>query len=184
MDWVHRMHLADGRGVLIRRAVRSDGPQIQRFMQSLSAQSRYERFFHPLRELTHEMLNDIVQSDEAHGGALLAFADAAHTDVVGMAQFEVVEPGHAEVAVVVSESWRRVGLATQLLTDLEVLAASAGIGEAHADIRRGNAAALTLARGVGCVVDTSVRAPYTIHVTKPAVVVPSARSLASAVAKH
>src|SRR5689334_31723 len=120
MDWVHRLHLADGRGVLIRRAAHDDGPQIQRFMQSLSTQSRYERFLHPLRELTHEMLNDIVQSDEAHGSALLAFPEPAHGEVVGMAQFDVIERGHAEVAVVVGEGWRRVGLATQLLTDLEV----------------------------------------------------------------
>jgi len=183
MDWIHRLHLADGRGVLIRRAVCEDGPRIQRFMQSLSTQSRYERFFHPLRELTHEMLKDIVQPDEAHGTALLAFSEPARGEVVGMAQFDVVEPGHAEVAVIVGEGWRRVGLATQLLTDLEVVAAAVGIGEAHADILRGNAAALTLARGVGCEVDTSVREPYTIHVTKPALVLPRA-SVASMVGKH
>jgi acetyltransferase len=183
MDWVHRLHLADGRGVLIRRAACDDGPQIQRFMQSLSTQSRYERFFHPLRELTHEMLSDVVQPDQAHGTALLAFSEPAHGELVGMAQFEVVEPGHAEVAVVVGEGWRRVGLATHLLTDLEVVAAAVGIGEAHADILRGNAAALTLARGIGCVVDTSVREPYTIHVTRPAIAA-SRGSLAALVAKH
>jgi GNAT superfamily N-acetyltransferase len=183
MDWAHRMHLADGRAVLIRRAEAGDAQRIQRFTQNLSTQSRYERFFHPLHELTREMLAGIVQRDATHGAALLAFAEPAHADVVGMAQFDVVESGHAEVAVVVGESWRRIGLATQLLSDLEILAAAAGIGEAHADILRGNEAALTLARGVGCVVDTSVREPYTIHVTKPATAAARA-SLASRVAKH
>lgn len=166
MDWVHRMRVADGRAVLIRRAEHGDEPFIQRFMHSLSPHSRYQRFFHPLRELTEGMLEDIVQPDDRHSTALLAFAGPAHAEVVGLAQYDVVEAGQAEVAVLVAEGWRRVGLAKRLLCDLEIIAAAAGIAEARADILRDNPAALTLAQQVGCVVDTSTRELYTLHVTK------------------
>jgi GNAT superfamily N-acetyltransferase len=160
------MRLADGRAVLIRRAEHGDEQFMQRFMQSLSAHSRYQRFLHPLRELTQSMLDGLVQPDDRYGTALLAFAGTAHAEVVGLAQYDVVEPGHAEVAVMVSEGWRRVGLARRLLSDLEIIAAAAGIGEARGDILRDNPAALTLAQQVGCAVDTSTRELYTLHVTK------------------
>jgi GNAT superfamily N-acetyltransferase len=166
IDWVHRTQVADGRAVLIRRASQGDEQFIQRFMQSLSALSRYQRFFYPLRDLTQSMMKSMVQPDETRGTALLAFGGGRHVEMVGMAQYDVVEPGQAEVAVIVDEGWRRVGLATQLLSDLEIIAAGANIVEARADILRENPAALTLAQQVGCLVDTSPREPYTLHVIK------------------
>jgi len=166
VDWAHRTRVADGRGVVMRRALQGDEQFIQRFVRSLSAHSRYQRFFHPLRELTPSMLDRLVQPDDNQGAALLAFAGAAHTEVVGFAQYDVVEPAQAEVAVVVGDSWRRVGLATRLLRHLEILAAAAGIVEARADILRENPAALALAQQMGCVVDTSSRELYTLHFVK------------------
>ena len=167
VDWAHRTRVADGRGVVMRRALQGDEQFIQRFVRSLSAHSRYQRFFHPLRELTPSMLDRLVQPDDNQGAALLAFAGPADVEVVGLAQYEAVEPGQAEVAVMVGESWRRVGLAARLLRHLEIVAATAGIVEARADILRENAGALALAKQVGCVVDTSSRELYTHHVVKP-----------------
>jgi len=184
MDWVHRTRVADGRAVLIRRALHADEACIQRFMQSLSTQSRYQRFFHPLRELTPAMVATILQPDESRGCALLAFASPAHGEVVGLAQYEVVEPRQAEVAVIVGENWRRVGLATRLLSDIGMIAAAAGIADAYADILRDNAAALMLARQLGCVVDTSSRAPYTLRVTRQmTLLLPSRQSVELSLAK-
>jgi len=163
---MHRIQVADGRAVLIRRALHGDEPSIQGFVQGLSAQSRYERFLHPLREVTQSMLQDMVQPDEVHGTTLLALAGVADLEVVGLAQFDVVEPGHAEVAVIVDEGWRRVGLATRLLRALETASVAVGIAEAHADILRENPAALMLARQMGCVVEATSGDLYTLHVTK------------------
>ncbi|HTT39437.1 MAG TPA: GNAT family N-acetyltransferase [Burkholderiales bacterium] len=160
------IRVADGRVVSIGRASQGDEQFMQRFVRSLSAHSRHQRFFHPLRELTPSMLERMVQPDERLGAVLLAFAGPAHAEVVGLAQYDIVEPGQAEVAVVVGESWRRVGLATRLLCRLEVLATAAGIVEARAEILRENPAALALLQQIGYVVDTSARDLYTLHVVK------------------
>lgn len=166
IDGARRVRVADGRVISIRRASQGDEQFMQRFVGSLSAHSRYQRFFHPLRELTPSMLERMVQPDDTHGAVLLALAGPVHAEVVGLAQYDVVEPGQAEVAVIVGESWRRVGLGTRLLRELEVLAAGAGIVEAHADILRENPAALALLQQMGYVVDTSARDLYTLHVVK------------------
>jgi GNAT superfamily N-acetyltransferase len=162
--WLHRTRVADGRAVLIRRATAGDEPAIQRFVESLSTHSRYQRYFIPLRELTQAMLARLVQPDEASGTALLAFAAEQPEPLIGFAQYDAVEPHEAEAAVVVGDGWRRVGLATVLLTDLETIAAAAGIHQLHADILRDNAAALQLARQLGCAVDTRSWAPHTVQV--------------------
>ncbi len=162
--WLHRTRVADGRAVLVRRAQRGDEESIQRFVRALSSQSRYERFFVPLHQLTEPMLERITQADGGDTAVMLALDERA--EVVGMAQYEVIEDAEAEVAVMVDEAWRRVGLAKLLLSDLAVVIAAAGITHVRADILRENRAAIALARQVGCVVDTRSRDPYAIHVVR------------------
>jgi len=164
--WLHRMRVADGRAIVIRRAAAGDETSIQRFTEALSADSRYQRYFIPLRELPQMMLDRLVQPDDEQGVALLAFAADGARELIGIAQYDAVDAHEAEVAVIVSEGWRRVGLAKALLTDLEVFIIAAGIVSVRADILRENGAALTLARQLGGVIDTRSRVPYTIAVVK------------------
>jgi GNAT superfamily N-acetyltransferase len=156
--------LADGRWVLVRRAQRGDEEAIQHFVRALSSQSRYERFFVPLHQLTEPMLERITRADDSDTVVMLALDGRA--EVVGMAQYDVIEDAEAEAAVMVGEAWRRVGLAKLLLSDLAVVIAAAGIAHVRADILRENRAAIALARQVGCVIDTRSRDPYAIHVVR------------------
>lgn len=165
-DRAHRSSLAGGRAVLIRRVAVGDEGNIQRFVAALSAQSRYQRFFIPLRELTHTMLERVVQFDDMRGAALLAFSGERPAEPIALAQYDIVGPGEAEAAVIVGEGWRRIGLATALLRHLQVLAAAAGIRRVRADILRDNAAALTLARQLGCVVEPRSGEPYAVQVVR------------------
>src|SRR5215813_2216920 len=165
--WLHPRRVADGRTVIIRRAQPGDRHAIQRFVQSLSSQSRYQRYFGPLRALTNEMLDRLVQADEAQCVALVALAEAQAWEIVGLAQYDAVERGEAEAAVAVGEGWRRAGLATALLKDLALFAAATGIASLRADILRENGAALALARHLGCIVDTRSWSQYCVQVVKP-----------------
>jgi len=165
-SWRHRTVVADGRAVLLRRATSGDEDRIQHFVRALSWQSRYQRFFIPLREVPAAMLTRLVQPDDTRGAAVLAFAASEGGDVVGFAQYDAMTEHEAEAAVIVDESWRRVGLARQLLLDLAVIAEAADIARVHADILRDNAAALRLAREVGCLVDPHPGDPHAVHVTR------------------
>jgi len=162
--WLHRARLQDRRSVLIRRVCRHDALSLQGFVSALDAQSRYQRFFIPLRELTAAMLERLTQPDQRIGCALIALA--GREEVAGVVQYQLIEHNEAEAAVVVGQRWRRVGLASLLLSDLAIVAAANGVQKVRADILRGNDAAVALARNVGCVIDTRVRDAHAVHVVR------------------
>jgi acetyltransferase len=170
-SWQHRTVVADGRAVLLRRAASGDEDRIQHFVRALSWQSRYQRFFIPLREVPAAMLQRLVQPDDKRGATLLALSGGEGGAVIGLAQYnatiddEAAET-EAEAAVIVAEDWRRVGLARQLLTDLAVIAEAADIVRVRAGILRDNAAALRLAREVGCVVEPHSRDRHAVQVIR------------------
>jgi len=122
--WLHRARLQDRRSVLIRRVCRHDALSLQGFVSALDAQSRYQRFFIPLRELTAAMLERLTQPDQRIGCALIALA--GREEVAGVVQYQLIEHNEAEAAVVVGQRWRRVGLASLLLSDLAIVAAANG----------------------------------------------------------
>ena len=169
--WQRRTVVSDGRAVLLRRARSGDEGRIQNFVEALSWQSRYQRFFIPLRELPAAMMVRLVQPDDRRSAALLAFAGGEGGAVIGLAQYDAISDqataqNEAEAAVIVGETWRRVGLARQLLSDLAVIAASAGIVRVRAGILRDNAAALRLARQLGCLVDVHSSDSHAVHVVR------------------
>lgn len=163
---MNRVRVRDGRTVLIRRAAPEDEAALQRFVITLDALSRYQRFFNPLRELTGGMLAHLVRHDPRDASALIAFGGPRCTEIAGLAQYDVINRGEAEAAVLVGERWRRVGVASALLSALAALAAVAGIERVRADILRGNVAALTLAREFGGAIDTRVQDPLAVQVVK------------------
>jgi GNAT superfamily N-acetyltransferase len=110
------------------------------------------------------MLSRLTQPDQRLGCALIAMAD--RSEVAGVAQYELTDRNEAEAAVVVGERWRRVGVASLLLSDLAVLAAANGVEKVRGDSLRGNDAAIALARNLGCVVDKRMHDPHALHVVR------------------
>ena len=105
----------------------------------------------------------------------LAGYDAVGAAVVALAQY-AVDSGSAavEVGVVVGEGWRRVGLATVMLSDLAEAAAANGVQWVHAEILRDNTAALRLATtrfgayiGRGRAGASAVRASWALTAPQP-----------------
>ena len=158
--------LSDGREVVIRAARGGDEPLIQAFIGRLSLASRYQRFFLALHELSAPVLEHIVHGDAHSEAALLALT--AQGEVVGLVQYVGTETlERAEVAVVVGDAWRRVGLGVQLLMQLERVATAVGVGHVEADIQRDNIAAIELASKLGARAGKSPNGGGLVRVVRP-----------------
>ncbi|MEO8628301.1 MAG: GNAT family N-acetyltransferase [Betaproteobacteria bacterium] len=75
--------------------------------------------------------------------------------------------GRAEIAVAVDENWRRGGLATRLLSWLVERTRKLGIECGEAEILRGNAPALQLARNFGGRIESDYRSAFVVKVRAP-----------------
>jgi GNAT superfamily N-acetyltransferase len=89
----------------------------------------YDRFFNPTVRLDRERLRHLTELDYVHRFAIAAFADG---EGVAIARYEPAGKDLAEVAVVVTPEWRRVGLATALFALLETAAIERGIHQLEA----------------------------------------------------
>jgi len=144
---IARLVLRDGRAASVRRVSAGDEARLQEFVRALSWQSRTDRFFAPIRELTPSHLRAIVS---APGLSLAAFD--AQDGIVALAQYAFAQPGatgEAEFAVVVAEGWRKDGLGEALLGLLKRDAQRAGARRLIAVTRPDNLAMRGLAGKLG-----------------------------------
>ena len=112
--------------ITFRPLERTDGEVLSRFFGRLSEESLYRRFMSPIHCL-----------DQVHDRRLLDIDHEKREAVIGLLEGEVIgvaryarsdsESGIAECAVVVADRFQRVGVATQLLSRLAILALARGI---------------------------------------------------------
>ncbi len=114
-------------GFVIRTVRPDDAPSLDRFHESLDANSQYLRFFLPHPHLTAKELIQFTQVDHLAREALVVIH--GERALVGIGRYEQLptHPDTAEVAFVVMGPWRGHGLATTLLHQLAHLARSRGI---------------------------------------------------------
>jgi GNAT superfamily N-acetyltransferase len=160
------VRLGDGREVVIRAARDGDEALIQAFIARLSLTSRYQRFFMPLHGLSAAVLDRLVHSDARCEAALLALSE--DREVLGLVQYVGPQTREsAEVAVVVADAWRRIGLGAHLLRHLERVATAAGVERVEADILRDNVAAIDLASKLGARIGKSPNGGAVVRVIRP-----------------
>lgn len=116
-------------GVTVRPISPADAELMQMFVTSLSGSSRYFRFFQPLKALSPGMLDRLTRVDQVKHVALAGIARLdGRPSMVAEARYAMNPDGtSAEVALAVADEWQRCGIATELLTTLEDIAAAAGI---------------------------------------------------------
>lgn len=136
--------LEDGRSVLVRSVRLGDAERVQQFVRSLSSQSRRERFFVPIAELSPRQLEIVVSAP----GLSLAAWDGGR--IVALAQY-ALESSVAEFAVVVAEDWRGVGLGEALVGLLIENARRAGVRTLGGVTQQTNRAMRLLAAKLGFV---------------------------------
>ncbi|WP_329267259.1 GNAT family N-acetyltransferase [Streptomyces sp. NBC_01451] len=121
LAYERELRLSDGRRAAIRPIVPSDAPALAAAIRSADAETLRRRFLGGPPRLTPELLTRLTTLDYNLRFALVA-AEAASGKGIGIARYEQVADGVAEVAVAVDPAWRRVGLATALV---ELLAQAA-----------------------------------------------------------
>ena len=137
-----KLKLYSGREVAVAPLRPREAAAVQDFVRRLSLQSRRERFFAPVSELSPDALARVISSPGLsvaawHGGRIVALAQYAR----GAAE--------AEFAVVVADDWRGLGLGEALLGLLVSDARRAGVRTLAGLALAGNRAMRVLARKLG-----------------------------------
>lgn len=162
------VRLRDGTAVTLRAVRPDDGERIQNLVRGLSVESRYHRFFHPLHELSPDMLTRFLQNDPTGAITLLAVVQQDGEEVaIAMAQYvSDPYPVRGEFAVVVADVWQRSGLATRLIQTLICVARAAGIAILQGDVLADNEAMVRLMVNMGFVLDESDDGAYLLKASK------------------
>jgi len=138
--------LRDGQIVAVRQLGPADVPAALEFYRQLSADSTYLRFFHLPHDHGADAARRMCRPDDGEHAALGAWLG---TDLVGVAQFELVGDGTADAAFAVADRLHRFGLATLLLEHLAALARRFGVRRFTADVLTRNADMLRVFEDAG-----------------------------------
>jgi RimJ/RimL family protein N-acetyltransferase len=125
-DFERELRLSDGRAVLIRPVVPGDCEQLAHAIRTADPDTVYRRFLGSPPRMTPALLDHLCTVDYRKRFALVA-ADPWTGVGIGIARYETVAAGTAEVAVAVDPAWRRAGLATVLVELLAEAALGRGI---------------------------------------------------------
>jgi acetyltransferase len=160
------LHLKDGRAVALRAARPDDAAGVQQFVRGLSQDSRRNRFFSPLRELTRDQLDRVLRTPDPRDLTLVAATTDDQPQIIALAQHVQCEPGNAEFAIVVGDTFQRKGLGLRLIGTLAEHAAQSRRGAFAGFVLADNWPMLALLARLGfeLAVDDD---PYLIRAVKP-----------------
>lgn len=163
-DWEQDAVLKDGGTVRIRPIVPQDAPALQEFVQGMSVQSSYFRFFRVKRELTPEELEEFSDIDYQHEMAFVAIVDDR---LVGVGRYTGTpdSPHDAEVAFTVSDEMQGKGIGTVLVFRIAAFARTRGITSFKAFVLADNHAMMRVFRNAGFVLTREIdEGVYTVTI--------------------
>ncbi|MGZ8476438.1 MAG: N-acetyltransferase family protein [Candidatus Limnocylindria bacterium] len=136
------VRLRDGSEILVRPMKSTDKGLLKAAFERLSPESRYRRFFSPVRHLTDAQLAYLTEVDHHDHEALVALSRGG--DLVGVARFVRLadRPEAAEVAVTVADDWHGRGVATELLHRAVARARDLGVSRFTASCLADNSAVI------------------------------------------
>ena len=137
--------------LILRPARLSDGDALQSYVRGLSQQSRYNRFLGAANELPASELARALGANGRDTVTLLLTLTAEDREtVVGEARVALCCVERAgEFSMSVADDWRRLGVGSALLEEIERKAAADGIEWLFGDTLRTNEGMIALARGHG-----------------------------------
>ena len=141
IDYTARELLSDGGQIEIRALRREDETDMLAAIGKTSAQSLQRRFFVMKRHFSDKELTFFLDVDFKDHVAIVALADEAGRKViVGGGRYIVFEPGRAEMAFVVIDTWQGRGIGSILMRCLIEIARAARLQELTAEVLPENAA--------------------------------------------
>ena len=143
--------LRDGRAVHVRAMRQADEAEILHAFNRLSADARYMRFMHAVREPNLERLRKVLASFPESGVGIIATVPAGDgIDIVGTAIFVIgSDRATCEFAMTVAPNYGGAGLGRTLLTVLVDAARRRGLREMEGFVLAVNKPMLGLAARVG-----------------------------------
>ncbi|AEG44539.1 GNAT family N-acetyltransferase [Isoptericola variabilis] len=151
LGWEADVVLRDGTTTHLRPIRPADADALQRFQQAQSEQSSYFRFFAPVRSLTERELRRLTHVDHAERVALVAVRPGADggEDIIGVARYDKVADGEAEVAFNIADAMQGKGLGSVLLEHIAAAARERDIRRFVADVLPQNSSMLKVFRDAG-----------------------------------
>ncbi len=137
--------------IFIRPIRPEDAPMLVDLFNSLSSRSRYQRFFSPVRSLSHDLLVQLTQIDYDRQIALVALGeDEGRERMLGVARVISGPDGReAEFSVAVGDPWQGKGVGRRLLEKSLRAGWGQGIATVHGTVLADNVRMLNLAREMG-----------------------------------
>ena len=131
--------LRDGSSVILRPVVAADRGLLLEGFESLSPESRYRRFFGPMKEMSEPLLDYLTAIDyrDHFAWAALSAEPGANGRPVGVGvgrYIRLEDPEAAEMAVTVVDDWQGRGLGRVLLDALVLEALENGITRLEGDV--------------------------------------------------
>jgi len=148
-EWLPRRIAAPaatpGPPVIIRQAVASDRPALAEMLARCSDQTRARRFHKYVRCFPEPYLTEALAGCAAHFALLAQTGEA----VVALASCVATDRGSAELAVLVDDSWQRLGVGARLLSLLVAHADQSGLARLKAWVLASQAWVLPVLGGYG-----------------------------------
>jgi acetyltransferase len=140
-----------GKQSFVFRAIRpEDEPLMEKLFRSFSEETVRLRFFHPIKEMTHEMLTRYCFNDYDREMAIVVEKPGKGRKLLGVGRFmKDVGNESAEFAVVVTDAFQRKGLGRELLEYVVEIAGARGIKRLWALVSCENQAMVELAKSRG-----------------------------------
>lgn len=131
--------LKDGSRVLIRPGLLADRTLLAREFERLSPESRYRRFFAPMKVMSESLLDYLTSMDYVNHFAWAALSAEPGPDGqplgLGVSRYiRLEDPTAAEMAVTVIDEWQGKGLGRILLDALVLEALENGITRLEGDV--------------------------------------------------
>jgi GNAT superfamily N-acetyltransferase len=141
----------NGEAVTVRFVEPRDGEELQNYFRSLSARSRYNRFFGAIGELPPQLLDRFTHISDAAGFTVVAtMMIHGFETIVGEARYIFhPETERFEFGLSIDDRWQGHGIGTALLKNLECRAAALGARRPFGDTLRSNTSMMSLARKSG-----------------------------------
>lgn len=151
------------------RPMRPEDLEIEtEFVQSWSAETRYNRLFSAVSFTSPERLKRITRIDYARDMALIATVMLEDREVqIGVARYVLREDNKTcEFALTVADAWQHRGIGRALMLNLIDGAAAAGIETMVGDILSSNAPMLHFMQSLGFTTESAADGPEVRRVTK------------------
>ena len=165
-DYTARELLRDGTPIEIRALRHEDEADMLAAIERTSAQSLQRRFFVMKRHFSDKERAFFMDIDFKNHVAIVALAEEAGCKViVGGGRYIVFEPGRAEMAVVVIDTWQGRGVGSILMRHLVKIARDGGLKELTAEVLPENKAMIKVFGKFGFS-PAPHRDPQTLHLVR------------------